>query len=262
MLELYTHPMSPCAQKVRLALAEKSLAWEPRPVNLAQKENLRPEYLKLNPKGVVPTLVHDGAVVIESSVICEYLEDAFPDTCLRPVRALDTARMRLWMKHVDEKLHPACGALQWTLLMRPALLEKTPAEAEALIARVPEKARRERQFRLYRQGLDAPDVADGIRVYDQTLMDMEAALRESEWLAGEQYSLADVAVLPYFQTLMQFGWQALYAQRPRVGDWLARGLARPSYDEAIRATLDPAVLERLAARGAETWPKLEALLAA
>ncbi|MGK2940708.1 MAG: glutathione S-transferase family protein [Immundisolibacter sp.] len=262
MLELYTHPMSPCAQKVRLALEEKALAWHAHQVDLAQKENLRPEYLKLNPKGVVPTLVHDGVPIIESSVICEYLEDAFPATRLRPDGALEKAEMRLWMKHVDEKLHAAMASLQWTLLMRPVLLEKSPEQAEALIARVPDKARRERQTRLYRQGLDAPDVADGVHVYDHTVQDMERALADREWLAGGSYSLADLAVLPYFQTLMQFGWQAFYEHRPRVCAWLQRSLARPAYDKGIRSGLDPALLSRLAGRGAEAWPRLQTLLAA
>ena len=76
MLELYTHPMSPCAQKVRIVLAEKGLEWHKRHVNLQEKENLRPEYLVLNPLGVVPTLVHNGRPVIESSIICEYLDEA------------------------------------------------------------------------------------------------------------------------------------------------------------------------------------------
>ena len=60
MLELYTHPQSPCAQKVKIMLAEKGLAWTKHHVNLPEKENLRPEYLTLNPLGVVPTLVHNG----------------------------------------------------------------------------------------------------------------------------------------------------------------------------------------------------------
>ena len=79
MLALYTHPMSPCAQKVRIVLAEKGLEWEKRHVSLPDKENLKPDYLKLNPLGVVPTLVDDERPIIESSIICEYLEDKFPD---------------------------------------------------------------------------------------------------------------------------------------------------------------------------------------
>ena len=67
MLELYTHPMSPCAQKVRIVLAEKGLDWTKHHISLPDKENLKPEYLKLNPMGVVPTLVDNGVPVIEPS---------------------------------------------------------------------------------------------------------------------------------------------------------------------------------------------------
>ncbi len=161
MLELYTHPMSPCAQKVRIVLAEKSLEWQAHHVNLQEKENLREDYLKLNPLGVVPTLVHDRRVVIESSIICEYLEDTFPEPSLKSTDTWEVARMRFWMKHVDIKLHPSCGTIQWPMVMRPALMAMSEAEREALLAQVPEKPRRERQQRLLKFGLDAPDVADG-----------------------------------------------------------------------------------------------------
>jgi glutathione S-transferase len=84
MLELYHFNDSVCAQKVRVVLAEKHLDWVPHHVDLMKLENLDPAYLKLNPNGVVPTLVHDGAVVIESSEIIEYLDEHFPDPPLRP----------------------------------------------------------------------------------------------------------------------------------------------------------------------------------
>ncbi len=73
MLELYTHPQSPCVQKVRIVLAEKGLDWSKHHVSLPDKENLRPEYLKLNPLGVVPTLVDNGQPIIESSIISRML---------------------------------------------------------------------------------------------------------------------------------------------------------------------------------------------
>ena len=111
MLELYTHPMSPCAQKVRIVLAEKGLDWKKHHIDLPNKENLRPEYLKLNPLGVVPTLVHDGRPVIESSIICEYLNDAFPHTPLMPADVYAASQIRFWMKHVDTKLHPSCARI-------------------------------------------------------------------------------------------------------------------------------------------------------
>ncbi|MEM1103907.1 MAG: glutathione S-transferase family protein, partial [Pseudomonadota bacterium] len=82
MLALYHSPYSTCSQKVRLCLAEKGLDYEKRDVDLARQEHLTEAYLALNPNGVVPTLVHDDAVVIDSSVICEYLDEVFPETPL------------------------------------------------------------------------------------------------------------------------------------------------------------------------------------
>src|SRR5277367_5678352 len=74
---LYHNDMSVCAQKVRFTLAEKGLAYESRHLNLRAGDQKAPDYLKLNPNGYVPTLVHDDFVVCESTVICEYLDDAF-----------------------------------------------------------------------------------------------------------------------------------------------------------------------------------------
>lgn len=263
MFELYTHPMSPCAQKVKIALCEKGLKWEPRFVNLAEKQNLTPEYLRLNPKGVVPTLVDNGHPIIESSIICEYIEDTNPQNPLRPANPVDCARMRLWMRHVDDKLHPACGALQWPMVMRPKLMEKTPEEIEAILERVPDKARRERQRRLVKYGLDAPDVADGVKTYRATIEDMERTLARQDWLAGNAFSLAEAAVIPYFNTLNQFGWDAFYIGRfARVTDWFERCRQRPSYRAAIRADIDEDRWRELGRIGAEAWPKLKTLLEA
>ena len=85
-LVLYHNDMSVCAQKVRLALAEKGLAYEARHFNLRAGDQKDPAYLKLNPKGVVPTLVDDATVVTESIVINEYLDDAFTTPPLKPAQ--------------------------------------------------------------------------------------------------------------------------------------------------------------------------------
>ncbi len=261
MLELYTHPMSPCAQKVRLLLAEKGLAWTKHHVDLQQKENLHPDYLKLNPLGVVPTLVHDGQPVIESSIICEYLEDRFPDPSLRPADPYRRARMRYWMKHVDVKLHPSCGTLQWPMVMRPALMEKSEAERNAILDRIPEKPRRERQRRLVRDGLDAPDVADAVRIYRKTIVDMEKALSAQTWVVSDEFSLADICLAPYFQTLMQFAWTALYEKDcPRVTEWVARCRDRVSYQGAVADDFPDDLLAELADKGAAVWHKIDAHL--
>ena len=258
-LVLYTHPMSPCAQKVRIVLTEKSLPWEARQVDLPGKENLTPEYLKLNPLGVVPTLLDDGEPIIESSIICEYLEDRFPQTRLRPRGARETAAMRLWMKHIDNKLHPSCGALQWPLAMADKMRLLSSAEQDRLIDQIPEKPRRERQRRLLRQGYAAPDVAEGVAIYEQTIADLDRVLGQQPWLAGEEFSLADAAMAPYFQTLFQYGWSAWYESRANVAQWYSRMQSRASYQQGVAADFSVAKLAELRAQGVAPWQKILAL---
>lgn len=257
MMTLYTHIMSPCAQKVRIVLAEKSLEWTARPIDLQNKENLEPWYLELNPLGVVPTLVHESGPIIESSIICEYLEDAFPQPSLRPASAYEIAKMRFWMKHIDTKLHPSCGALQWPLVMRPTLLEKSVEEQQRLIDQIPEQPRRERQRRLLAQGLEAPDVKGSVRVYHDTIRTMEETLRLQRWLTSETFGLADCAMAPYFQTLEQFGWLKMLDSYPLVMDWLNRVTCRESYKNAVVADFTPDLLEKLQDIGREAWPVIE-----
>jgi len=253
MLELYTHPMSPCAQKVRIVLAEKGLQWTKRHVDLAQKENLHPDYLKLNPLGVVPTLVHESKAVIESSIICEYLEDRWPGASLRPENPYAIAQMRFWMKQVDNKLHPSCGALQWPLVMRPELMKKSQTERQALLDQIPEKPRRERQKRLTEFGLEAPDVVDAVHVYRKTILAMENALKEHHWVVADSFSLADICLAPYFQTIMQFGWTDIYEDCPRVTDWFERCRKRASYEQAVAADFSADVKADLLEKGKPAW---------
>ena len=81
-------------------------------------EHHTPEYLKLNPKAVVPTLIHDGQVVRESSVICEYIDDVFPEPKLKPEAPLVCANMRLWTKLVDEEVHPSVRPITYVATHR------------------------------------------------------------------------------------------------------------------------------------------------
>jgi glutathione S-transferase len=261
MLELYTHPMSPCAQKVRIVLAEKGLDWTAHQIDLQNKENLAPWYLALNPLGVVPTLVHGGRPIIESSIICEYLEDTFQEQSLKPADPYQTAQMRFWMKHVDVKLHPSCGTIQWPMVMLPRLMEKSEAERNALLERIPEKPRRERQKRLVASGLDAPDVADAVKTYRKTILDMEAALADHDWVVSDSFSLADICLAPYFQTLFQFDWTGLYeSDCPRVADWFGRCRQRDSYRQAVAGDFPEEVVRDLREKGAAVWDKIAAHL--
>jgi glutathione S-transferase len=103
MIRLYNAPHSTCSQKVRICLHEKGLPFEDVKLDLGKaKDQLKPEYLALNPNGVVPTLVDDGEVVIDSSVICEYLDEKYPTPKLTPDHIGQRAKMRAWMRYFEE----------------------------------------------------------------------------------------------------------------------------------------------------------------
>jgi glutathione S-transferase len=118
MLTLYDFGNSVCCQKVRITMCAKGLTWESVKVDLFKAEQYDPKYLKLNPKGVVPTLVHDGKAIIESTLICEYLDDAFPEPRLIPADPWLRTRMRLWSKMVDEGLFEGVTEISFSAMFR------------------------------------------------------------------------------------------------------------------------------------------------
>jgi Glutathione S-transferase, N-terminal domain len=124
MLEVDHNDMSTCAQKVRFALAEKGVRWQSRHLDLRARDHQTSEYLRLNPNAVVPTIAHDGTVIIESTIINEYIDDAFPGPALRPPDSIGRARMRLWTKQLDEGLNADTGARSTAIAVRCQKLKK------------------------------------------------------------------------------------------------------------------------------------------
>jgi glutathione S-transferase len=240
MLTLYHADTAVCAAKVRLALAEKQLPWEGHLLVLARGDQFDPAYLKLNPNAVVPTLIHDGLVVTESTVINEYLEDAFPEHPLRPESAYERARMRLWTKREDT-IHDAVNTMTATLIFRPALLAKPPEERAKRYEKMPDPARRDKWRIMLEEGLDAAYVREALTRFARLFRDMEAALAKGPWLLGEHFTLADVGFISFLfrMEMMQTSgiWQAHF---PGVTDWFERCKARPTFDPAIRNPIDPA----------------------
>lgn len=258
MLTLYHYPSSPCAAKVRAVLAEKRLDWNGVVVDIIEKENLTPAYLKLNPKGVVPVLLDDDAAIAESSIIMEYLDTAYDRDSLKPAGALAQARMRKWLKWVDETQHPSWPGLAWIILIRPVWLAKSKAETDALLDRLIDPARRERQVRLLAEGFDAADFEAAMRVLDRTLADMEAALAAHDWLVDDKPTLADLAVLPYAISVEKFGLDAMLESRPRVAEWLARWRQSPTWEATAPWDLGDDQRAQIGARAAAPWRRIAA----
>src|SRR6185295_5339753 len=233
MLALYHNDMSLCAQKVRICLAEKGLPWEDKHLVLRAAEHQQPWYLKLNRRAVVPTLLHDGHVVTESNVILEYLEDVFPQPRLRPDDPHQRAKMRLWTKQLDEDVHDASAAiLSFGIAFRHQYLERAEL-GKTMLEQIPNVFKRERRRDVVEKGLESRHFVIAVERMVLLLDEMEEALSAHQWLAGDIYTLADVAFTPYLARLEHLNILGMIGERHRVADWYRRCKARPSFHDAI-----------------------------
>jgi len=230
MLELYHAHPSTCSQKVRLCLAEKGLDYTSRPVNLRTNENLTPAYLALNPNGVVPTLVHDGHVILDSSVICEYLDEVFADPPLGPRDPVGRAHMRKWLRFLEEVPTAAIRAPTFQMALTPFRgVDPDKFKAEHADVR---PLRKHFYRRMGPQGFSQADIDASLDQLDLTIRRMDDALAKGPWLMGESYSLADIVVTPTIDRIDDLGLADMWANYPRVADWYDRIKARPSYAAA------------------------------
>ena len=228
MLELYNFPMSTCSQKVRIVLAEKGLEWTDR--RIESGENLKPEYLKLNPNGVVPTLVHDGVPIIDSSVICEYLDEIFPQASMTPPTALGRAKMRAWLRYIEEVPTPAVRYPSFNRVLVHNLKKMSRAEFDQAADKRP--LRKHFYHRMGQDGFPQEDIDAAMWDLNQTYDRMEEALNEAggPWILGQQFTLVDVCLVPTIDRMADLGYAHMWEMgHPRVTEWWARIRARPSY---------------------------------
>lgn len=231
MLELYHTATSTCSQKVRMTLAEKGLEFVSRNINLRLNENLSREYLAINPNGVVPTLVHDNDVIMDSSVICEYLDEVFPTPRLGPLDALGRAQMRKWLRFFEEVPTAAIRVPTFQMALAPfrGVDQETFRTERADIRPL----RKHFYRRMGAEGFSPDEIEASLDQLDLTMRRMEEALASGAWLLGAQFSLADIVVLPTVDRLDDLGMAAMWSGYPRVADWYARIKARPSYNVAF-----------------------------
>jgi len=173
MLELYHHGSSACAAKVRMVLAEKELDWEGHYIDILNGEQFKDEYRKINPKCVVPTLVDDGLIIPESTVICEYLDTKFPEIKLIPEDPVKAVKVRLWSKAVDEEIHPATRVVTYAASHRFHILEMSEEEREAFINSPIEPARREAKRRAIYDGFDYEEAKGALMTFVRAFEKMD-----------------------------------------------------------------------------------------
>jgi len=260
MLTLYHGRTSVCSIKARLALAEKGVAFESRLMTL-RGDQFEPAYMALNPNAVVPTIIHDGKVVIESTVILHYVDEAFPGPPLMPEAPLARAQVRMTEKLMDEDVHVSCMTLTFATANRASLARLTPVEMEIELAKAPDQSRSDIKRQVVAQGLDAPLVVGALRTHETLLDRIERAMQEGPYLAGASYSHADIAATPYVWRLDKLKLAPLWERRPGVAAWYARVRARPSFKAAVDDWVSTDDLARYASQP-DPWPKVQDILRA
>jgi glutathione S-transferase len=257
MLDLYHNGSSVCAAKVRILLAEKNIPWTGHYLDVLAGDQFNPDYLKLNPRAVVPTIVHDGTVVIESTVICEYLDDVYPNPPLRPADPAGRARMRIWTKIVDEILPPFVVDITFVVSHRHTVIAKGEAHTRRFIEDAPDVVSRERRHSWIYGGYESDVVRQAVDKYRKALAEMDEALTDAQWLAGETFSLADIGVIPYVNRLHMLNMDSMWRDRhPGVADWFERMRARESFHAGIEEHLPEASRADLVRNGREGGPDL------
>lgn len=234
MIEFYHWEPTSNSGEVLICLKEKGLDFAGHYVDVLAGEQFSPEFLELNRYGQVPVLVHDGKVLTETGFILQYLDATFPDAPLTPASAEDRYWVGVWIKYVNEYMAPAA----WKLGAE-AIAARAGAGLKASLARAP--LERQQAWRKALDGFDSVDREIARGLLPVRLERMEAALGQTPWLAGEDYSLADIVVFPTASALPHVAPDLVNAKAtPRVLEWLERMRARP----AVQAALAMARTER------------------
>lgn len=234
-LKLYHAEPAANSLKTLIALKEKGLGFESIYIDLHKFQQHEPWFVAINPEGQVPVLDHDGAIITHTTVINEYLEDAFPDTPpLRPPDPLGKARMRYWNKFVDEQVMNHVSTWGWHIIVTPTARAVDADEFEKLLARIPKEDQREK-WRTAREGFSEVALAYAKRKVERAVDKVEAQLASTPWLAGDMYTLADIN----FFVMCGFPLERLFPDLgnrercPRLLDWVAQIHARPAVKAAL-----------------------------
>jgi glutathione S-transferase len=231
-LLLYHHPISTCSQKVRLALAEKGLTFDQHVIDWGTQEHLSEAYLRLNPNGVVPTLVHDGQPIVDSSVICEYLDEVFPQPPLSPAGSVDRAKMRAWMRYFEEVPTAAIRVPSFNRLFAKSLKVLPATRFDAMTEKMPLRKHFYRQ--MGDQGFSPQATAESMERLSKCLQRVEAALADGRlFLLGTALSIADIVLVPSVVRMEDLGLAAAWDDLPGIARWYARIRARPSFARAF-----------------------------
>ncbi|MDE0112825.1 MAG: glutathione S-transferase family protein [Albidovulum sp.] len=233
---VYGAPQSTCSQRVRYALHAKAIRFEEVKLDLFSGDQLKPDYLQLNPNGVVPTLVHGENVVTDSSVILEYLDEADPSLPkFAPEDAAGRAKVRSMMRYIDEILAPSIRAPSYNLAFLPHFQSMSQQEFEELANSKP--LRREFLMKMGRTGFPEAEMQGALGKLRRGVVRMAEWLAESggPWLRGECISFADILAMPVIVRMDDINLSHVWDDLPAIGGWLRKVENTPAFSPTFYA---------------------------
>ena len=231
---LYHFWSSVCSVRCRMALEEKNVVWESRYIDLFKFDQLQPEYLAINPDGMVPTLVYNGHVIKESVIIDEFIEQAFPGLRLIPADPVRAAAMRQFIKTCEDALAPI-ALLTYVAYILPKLRNRWgDEELRAQAEKRPTKFLRDLHGRGVRGEITNAELDKAAADVESLLDELERILDPGPWIVGD-FSLADITIAPYMFRLNALGQERFWSRgrRPRIHAWYASISSRPAFQRAV-----------------------------
>ncbi len=233
-IHLYHADVSNCAARVRFLLDEKGLAWESHHINLRKKENVTAAYFAINSKGIVPSLVHDGTVVVESNDILRYLEEKFPEPSFLPASQAGREKVDEWLTLSGDIHMPGIKTFQY-VKVNSKLLQKTEEEVERY-----RRLQKHEDMLSFHAKHDTPgsnfsdeEFSNAVAMLDTAFSEMDAMLSGNDWMIDNTYSLTDISWAPSITTLLRGGFP--FEKYANVTAWYARIGERPAFRSAVAA---------------------------
>lgn len=231
MLELWylEEADSICSNRAVMTLAEKGITdWVPHKIVLMDGDQFTSEYKAMNPKSQVPTLVHDGQVIRESSIICRYIDGLAPAPALMPTDPVAEAHALEWIKDCDESGYQATASINFVTKFRLSVpIEKM----EARWKQVSDIDRVHRQQSCIRDGLDSLYVLRAVGAWDRIFGKMEKTLADGRpWIMGDNLTLVETTHAPFIKVMDLCRLLDMWLDgRPHAQAWWQRVISRDSY---------------------------------
>jgi len=257
MLTLYNASGSVCSVKARIGLAEKELEWEDILLNLQNGDQNAPEYRKLNPNSVVPTLVDGDTVVIESSIILQYIDELGSGPRLMPTDKKLKVEAQIWLLRCVE-IHQAIATMSYATANRQKWLRlKTTEEIDASIAAMENPFRAAKRRDLMDNGAKSKHLEADFYVLSRVFKDMHATLQTRQWMNGDTFGMTDTALLAYIDRLDRVAMSGMWEKTmPRITEWLQAGRARHGYKRAMDSYVSQEVHAKNFSVSEKFWPEI------